>query len=409
MEAASASPSSSKFARLRADASEERAIKSRARREESPGGLYACLSSCCRRTVADPLLDAIASGAIAALKGSWLVALRERGGAIRSRHEMPTDAFWSAVELRRLAEALGDEHCGLLFVAFSPSPDPEGELLTMVAQTAKLYLGRSGYYSRSAAEKSPLALAFIAAGLGEQEIDFALFWDYASLHEAPKTAAEERLRERGLRVAHEHWFTQASFVVWLADERLAAGHSAWTLLERTLSSACNSGTRLDLSRRTADALRKAYGGEDWSSDERLDTVCAATRLPPCTPEAFASEIDSLADVPEQDRSLVLELQRAAFGSVSTKLERLEFGAQGWRLAEMRTLCDAAPRLSSLRSLNLSANPQSLVKPGAAVLSEALKGEGRRPCGPQQPSSPLPLHAPLPPPPYQARADGTARS
>ena len=49
----------------------------------------------------EALLDSVASGAIAALRGRWYVALRRRGGRLRRRQELPAEAFWTAAELRR--------------------------------------------------------------------------------------------------------------------------------------------------------------------------------------------------------------------------------------------------------------------------------------------------------------------
>ena len=66
----------------------------------------------------EALLDSVASGAIAPLKGSWLVALQARGGTLTRRQVLPPEAFWTAAELRALVEALGDDY-GLLFVALS--------------------------------------------------------------------------------------------------------------------------------------------------------------------------------------------------------------------------------------------------------------------------------------------------
>ena len=64
------------------------------------------------------LLDSVGSGAIAALKGSWLVELEARGGTLSRRQDLPPEAFWTVDELRRLVDALGDDY-GLLFVALS--------------------------------------------------------------------------------------------------------------------------------------------------------------------------------------------------------------------------------------------------------------------------------------------------
>ena len=58
----------------------------------------------------DGLLEPVESGAIAAIKGSWLVALHERGGVIARRQDLPPEAFWTAAELRHTRERHMDLH-----------------------------------------------------------------------------------------------------------------------------------------------------------------------------------------------------------------------------------------------------------------------------------------------------------
>jgi hypothetical protein len=57
----------------------------------------------------ETLLASVESGAIAAVKGTWLVGLHKRGGRLSRRQVLPPEAFWSARELRRVARALGDD------------------------------------------------------------------------------------------------------------------------------------------------------------------------------------------------------------------------------------------------------------------------------------------------------------
>ena len=66
----------------------------------------------------EALLASVESGAIAPLRGSWLVDLEARGGRVQRRQDLPPEAFFPADELRRLVEALGDDY-GLLFVGLS--------------------------------------------------------------------------------------------------------------------------------------------------------------------------------------------------------------------------------------------------------------------------------------------------
>jgi len=97
----------------------------------------------------ETLLASVESGAIAAVKGTWLVGLHKRGGRLSRRQDLPPEAFWSAGELKRVALALGDDF-GVLFVALSyrwltkEHPDPDGFHLGIVAAVAELYLNLRG-------------------------------------------------------------------------------------------------------------------------------------------------------------------------------------------------------------------------------------------------------------------------
>jgi hypothetical protein len=64
------------------------------------------------------LLESVESGKIGAVRGSWLVQLEARGEKLARRQDLPPEAFWSAADLRRVVEALGEDYA-LLFVALS--------------------------------------------------------------------------------------------------------------------------------------------------------------------------------------------------------------------------------------------------------------------------------------------------
>lgn len=413
----------SKFQRLKSDASEEEAIKHRAALAAAAAmtpssrrqGWCASLLSCCQRPAVAPLIASAESGAVALLRGSWLVALHERGGRISRRQDLPPEAFWTPSELRSVANALGDTHASLFFVAFSSSSidkvhhDPDGFHLGVVAHTAKLYLGQSGYYSKSAAEKSPLALAFAVAGLGEEMADFALLWSWASVHQLPCTPEEAQLQEVGKRAALEHWFENPRCVVWLQRElppHCDRSVDPVTYCEQALSSAAdhtraagasrvgewNGGHALDLSRRTEQALRKAYGGNQWPADDRLDTVCAMRRLPPLTAEQFERELarlcsaakaqailetsseDGGVDMQSSDYQLWLDVYTTNFQRTTARLTQLDASGQRWDASAITTLGEALPRLTALRSLQLGHNEwdESLAHPLAEALGCAAK-------------------------------------
>ena len=66
----------------------------------------------------DALLDSVKSGAIAPLRGRWIVELHRSGGRLKRRQDLPAEAFFTAAELVELVAKLGDDY-GLLFVALS--------------------------------------------------------------------------------------------------------------------------------------------------------------------------------------------------------------------------------------------------------------------------------------------------
>jgi hypothetical protein len=121
----------------------------------------------------EALLESVASGAIAPLRGRWLIELEGRGDRLKRRQDLPVEAFFGIQELRKLVEALGDDY-GHLFVALSyrwlskDHPDPDGFHLGIVAEVARLYLPGPGMRSHS-----PLTKAFQRNALGDA--DFALF------------------------------------------------------------------------------------------------------------------------------------------------------------------------------------------------------------------------------------------
>ena len=422
-----ASPSSPlKFKNLGADGSEELAIRARAaaprQKRGCLSGLFRC---CCGGAESAPLIASVHSGAIAPLRGSWLVALKESGGKLSRRQDLPPEAFWTAHDLQRRASALGDDDAGLLFVALSSRwlsaehADPHGVSLAVVAAAAKHYIGISGYYSVRPAAKTPLADAHERSGFVESEIDFAIFWDFASLMQPPpaaprppadakksedsknvekeevveeepaRTTDEERLYQLGLR-ASSLWYRHATGACWLQTE-LPAGFeggafldSGWAFAEAHTAALSNKRTLLlDLGKRSANAMRKAYGGIDWLAEDCLQEV-AATRLPPRTPDnmrqlyGFSKAVTKSpkAFARPDDAALVLELYDASFQAFASSTTSLDYSGMEWGLGDLSVLLEAVPLLASLTSLDLSGNDWSSDAGCAAALGASLLAQPR---------------------------------
>ena len=339
----------------------------------------------------ETLLASVESGAIAAVKGTWLVGLHKRGGRLSRRQDLPPEAFWSAGELRRVALALGADF-GVLFVALSyrwltkDHPDPDGFHLGIVAAVAELYLNLRG----QDASASQLSAAFREHGLGLPE--FALFWDFASLHQSPRTDAEAKLFPLGLQNSNV-WYGHACTVVWMQSElpegfaaRMRASEpplaetyedSGWCYVEAAISAAIKPGfLRLDLAKRTERAMANSYGpaGNWWEvGDDRLACVCARRRPPPPSPETARRLLQTEKRFTNlYDVSKVADLYAAFFGKVTT-VDALVFQGLEWGDADVVELCEVLPRFAALRTLDLSKNKIGLE--GAKAIAEALMKSG----------------------------------
>ena len=350
------------------------------------------------------LLESIESGAIAPLRGSYVVALSERGEKLRRRQELPAEAFFPAAELQKLIEALPAEAHGLLFVALSyrwltPSePDPSSFHLAVVADVARLYLGRGGHPLLFAREKSPLAAAFDSCGLGAKEADFALFWDVASLCQsgdggAPRSPEDEALYLAG-RKASAVWYAHEQTVVWqqkavpvnfrtLPDLRDAYtyGQSGWTYFESLLASSIklHPKRRLDIgravmqgkstaaeSRAAAEAMRHAYGGRGPSVEACcLERACLATeRYPLLLPDEMATLLSedrryrpsgpfgNSGEGWEAEAAVLGKMYAEFFHSVAHTQERLIRRRAGWGDPEVVSLARSLPSFAIVREIDL---------------------------------------------------------
>ena len=361
---------------------------------------------------ADALIASVESGAIAPLRGRWIVELFQRGGRLERRQDLPPEAFMSAGELRRLVAALGDDW-GLLLVAISyrygtrhwnrsppwpyhsalrvfrwltaDHPDPEAFHLSIVASVAALYLKPSDVERMSGRHYSPLVDAFERAGLGQAVADFGVLWDFGSLHQKPRSDTQTELFKQGL-AALPMWYGHAATVMWMQPdlpegfgERMAAiglaetyEASGWCFVESSVSAGIKrNDRRLNLGFRTEKALKCAYGGGTWVDECRLDRVCAAQRPAPMAPEVVA---EALRDGGKKftnsaDLEVVAKLYRSYFESVASTATQLTFAHLKWGNAEVMALAAVLPRYVSVTNLDLSGN--AFGGTGAVAIAQAV--------------------------------------
>ena len=331
----------------------------------------------------EALLESIANGSIALVRGRWLLAHAEAGGKLMRRQDLPSEAFFSVEELRKLVAALGDDW-GLLFVAISyrwltaQHPDPDAFHLNIIAKVAKLYLKfetRITFYS-------PLVDAFERAGMGGSAADFGLMWDFMSLHQKPVGGGERTDEEAGLFKlglgSLPIWYGHAETVMWMQPElpdgfgeRVAAlglaetyEGSGWCFVESSVSAGVkHADRRLDLGLRTERALELSYGKcssnqWDFNPECHLNVVCSAKRPPPRDPDWVAQELRTTKKFTGKgDVPVVEKLYRDFFEGVTATATTLSF-------SEM-----VLPRYACAAALDLSTN--CIGGDGAAALTRAM--------------------------------------
>uniref|UniRef100_A0A7S2GTQ4 Uncharacterized protein n=1 Tax=Haptolina brevifila TaxID=156173 RepID=A0A7S2GTQ4_9EUKA len=172
------------------------------------------------------LIRSVSSGAIAPVKGSYIVEMLENGERIMPRQDTHHRAFWRSSELQAIFNALrakfgtteATRRFCKLFVAFSyrwlsiTEPDPDMFHLTRVGEAAKLYI--------KSQSKSMGIKQLVFAPLGIENVDFALLWDWTSLFQARsrksghRTAKQSMLYRKGISYA-SIWYGHAHTVTWM--------------------------------------------------------------------------------------------------------------------------------------------------------------------------------------------------
>jgi len=295
--------------------------------------------------------EALAGGDTVLIKGSWLLKHR-KGAPLPSRQQLEAKcrnaAIWKVDELMELADA-GD----VAIIAVSHGwlsedhPDPQGEQADILWGTLKHFLDSTSLH------------------------DAALFIDWCSLHQKPRSEDEEAAFARAMLNFHV-WYAHQGVRVWMltsvpAGAELCTPYSGrgWSKLERSLSEmVTKTSFLLDLGSLNDKCI-------DWGHSV---ATCKPQRWPPLTPEAFADELSALFFIEgADDREVVQQTYARAFLEVIAAAEELAFNELGWGDKEAETLALALSRCRRLRKLTLYGNRIGEV--GAAALVQVLSRLG----------------------------------
>lgn len=281
--------------------------------------------------------DALAPGDTVLVKGTWLATHAQQPGSILPcRQELEAEhpeAVWDVGELMaRLSSGavivVAISHCWLSL----GHPDPDGQQLRDLGSALELLFA-----------DTPLE-------------DAAVFFDWCSLHQQPRSEAETASFNRALRDVHL-WYAHQGTRVWALSQvpqsaELSTAFEArgWPYFERALGGmVTQSSFLLDLGM-LEDLPDAVETPTDWRA---ITDACRPQRGPPRTPEAFASKLQAMhftkGDV---DRDLVVDMYTNAFHAVLGVAEELRFNDPGWGDKEVRQLAALLPRCSRVRKVTL---------------------------------------------------------
>lgn len=381
----------------------------------------------------DGLRNFLIGGSVALVKASYILELAATPNAVLlRRQDLPQHALVDDAMLGRCLEELdrsyGRSYLGEMFLPIviasycwmSPShPDGGGrQLREVLAPAVEWYMseraGRIANNWSQGSSKDPASNPRLTA----DAIDFALFIDYCSLPQKPRSEAEDVTFRHALThmdILYAHSFT----VVWKLTRRLEGYESVPSYDERGWpyfeSCACSlvkkAGNSYNLGLhdftqpipQASDKKRLGgYCGERYKeraergltylgllksplelAEQATHESCVSTgfeitlspnsRQPPVLPGDFADVAPKRTFTNDADVAVVCEMYAGLVGAVLHGAESLDYNHSGWGLPEAKVLAAMLPQCPNLTELNVRMNAFS--NEAGAIIFNALDGNG----------------------------------
>jgi len=288
--------------------------------------------------------ECLVKGWVRLLRGSFLVQLHKEEGRLKRHQELPNDAFWDAEEaMNRLTSFSNREFLFVLSYRWLQpgNPDPQGHHLTIVAHAANLAIKDF------------------------EGNDIAIFWDFGSLPQKPRSTDDDHRFRAGLcscDMLYGHRLSNVWVQTRLPEGFVGASYtdSGWCSFEAGVSSILKiDHMRVDLGECSMNEDSYIYIGANYKG----------ARSPPLTPARFSTELEYKTFTSQADSGSVKELYRRTFHAAARSTNSLSFGDCGWGPAQAEVLAEALPDFRSLNSLCLETNP--LGADGLLHLAKAL--------------------------------------
>lgn len=282
--------------------------------------------------------DALEQRDTVLVKGSWVVDRAKSGLTLPCRQMLETDcpdAVWNVTELMT---HMSEGAAIILAISYSwlsrEHPDPNGKHLSSLSFALQCLF-----------ESTPLK-------------DVAIFLDWCSLYQEPRTEAEQAIFTRSLRSVHL-WYVHQGTRVWAlsqvpdtATAKAPFDERGWPFFELALASmVTKTNCLLDLGLLDLPAGAAEHPA-DWHA---INALCRPRRAPPLSPEAFADSVQELRFTHDVDRVFVGLRYKDAFDEVLGTADELLFNDLGWGDDEIQQLAALLPRCSRLRKVTLHGN------------------------------------------------------
>jgi hypothetical protein len=280
----------------------------------------------------ESLWAGLSSGDVALLRGSWLVKLAREGGVLGRRQNCPPEAFISLEELqaihesssakpqyseRKLAPILAVSH----FWRAPSHPDGEGITVGIIGGALQ---DRMETYKKHGV------------------VDVGVFFDYASLYQAPRSPIEDECFKRSLHSVNL-WYAHALTTVYLVTdtpEGLTAYHDrGWTSFEYQITWLIKIAEKFNC----------------WPQIVDLGSQCR--RQAPAEPNAFLEGhvFGTKVFTNGADREKVAGLFRRTCEDVFGTVTELDYADLTWADAEMESLGTVFPLCNNVAKVFLDSN------------------------------------------------------
>lgn len=331
------------------------------------------------------------------IRASWLIELARRDGRMPRRQELPPAAIWDVDDFKKFlkdvrwgqlhlvgAAGAGRSGCqGPAAFATLPivtvsycwltreHPDPKSQTIRALSRILEKYL-----------EHIQRILDKTGVDASSQPADVAVFMDFLSVYQRPRTQEEQAAFERATRDMHV-WYGHTLIPAWLITKQppeweddpdtVKYNMRGWTTFERTVSSLTKPHAHvLDLGK-----LSWLYTGGHGSQGDFLDVLTSLDSLtkrePPVDFGRFKKLINTKIFTDSHDKETVTEEYRRFARVAMAGCERQNFRGMMWGEKQAKALALVLPQFSLLTILELSNNQLGDGKDDTAIrhLAEAL--------------------------------------